>query len=323
MAKSTIATAGIDTSKYKLDLGLTDQDRVWQIKNLTAGWKNVAGILKERGVTRVGIEATGGYEQGVVRYLRAQGFTVLVLQPAQVKAWATMHRRRAKNDRIDALNIAGCTADLEDPLSEPDERLEELAGDLTHIEQIKEDVAVWKTRLEHASERTRPIIQARIKDLQKQAKAETDRIVQELRRHPDLAERLKLVLSVPGIGVPTAIAIVVRMPEIGRLSRELVAALAGLAPHDQDSGQHKGERHISGGRSRLRRSLYAAALPASHKWNPALIALYRRLRTAGKAHKLALVACARKLLIYVNTVVQRGTPWISQSPSCQSVANAA
>ena len=99
------------------------------------------------------------------------------------------------------------------------------------------------------------------------------------------------------------------MPELGRIGREAAAALAGLAPFDDDSGRHRGQRHIAGGRARLRRSLYAAALPAACHWNPALKALYARLIDAGKPHKLALVACARKLLIYANTVVTRGTPW--------------
>jgi transposase len=116
------------------------------------------------------------------------------------------------------------------------------------------------------------------------------------------------VLSVPGIGERTAIAIVLRLPELGHIGRE-AAALAGLAPFDDDSGRHKGQRHIAGGRARLRRSLYAAALPAACRWNPALAALYARLIQAGKPHKLALVACARKLLIYANTLVTRGTAW--------------
>ena len=100
-----------------------------------------------------------------------------------------------------------------------------------------------------------------------------------------------------------------RMPELGRVSREQAAALAGLAPFDDDSGKHKGERHIAGGRRRLRRSLFAAALPAAFHWNKALIELYARLIARGKAHNEALIACARKLLVYANTVVQRGTPW--------------
>jgi len=117
------------------------------------------------------------------------------------------------------------------------------------------------------------------------------------------------VLSVPGIGQRTALAILIRLPELGALSREQAAALAGLAPFDSDSGAHRGQR----GRARLRRSLYAAALPAAFRWNPTLIALYRRLKQRGKPHKAALVACASKLLIYANTVVARGTPWLTQS----------
>jgi transposase len=117
------------------------------------------------------------------------------------------------------------------------------------------------------------------------------------------------VLSVPGIGERTALALILRMPELGQVSREQAAALAGLAPFVRQSGKRKGETHIGGGRSRLRRSLYAAALPAAFRWNPALKALYRRLVERGKPHTSALVACARKLLIYANTVVQRGTPW--------------
>jgi transposase len=112
-----------------------------------------------------------------------------------------------------------------------------------------------------------------------------------------------------GIGAITALSIVVRLPELGQLSREEVASLAGLAPFVHQSGKRKGETHIGGGRARLRRALYAAAQPASFRWNPALQALYRRLTERGKSHKSALVACARKLLVYANAVVQRGTPW--------------
>ena len=113
----------------------------------------------------------------------------------------------------------------------------------------------------------------------------------------------------------TALAIIVRMPELGRISREEVAALAGLAPFDADSGDHHGQRHIAGGRGRLRRSLFAAALPAAFRWNPQVIVFYRRLIAAGKPHNLALTACARKLLVYANTVVQRGTPWTEKPAS--------
>jgi len=113
--------------------------------------------------------------------------------------------------------------------------------------------------------------------------------------------------------LPTAVAILVRMPEIGQITREQAAALAGVAPYDDDSGTYAGVRHIAGGRERLRGALYAAALPAAFRWNPQLIALYGRLTGAGKLHKVALIACARKLLIFANTVVARGTPWTPQA----------
>ena len=124
----------------------------------------------------------------------------------------------------------------------------------------------------------------------------------------DLARRFDLVRSVPGIGERTALALVLRMPEPGRVSREQAAALAGLAPFVQQSGRWTGGSS-RGGRGRLRRSLYAAALPAAFRWNPALKDLYRRLVERGKAHTVALVAFARKLLVFANTVVARGTPW--------------
>ena len=182
---------------------------------------------------------------------------------------------------------------------------------MTFVEQIEEDIARFKTRLEHIEDqRRRRIVIADISRLKARRAAELGRIKQQLRAHKDLASRFALVFSVPGIGERTALAIVIRMPELGRVSREEAAALAGLAPFDHDSGTHKGQRHIAGGRGRLRRSLYAAALPAAFRWNKALIDLYTRLTARGKAHNAALVACARKLLIYANTVVARGTPWV-------------
>ena len=311
MTHTITIAAGIDASKHKLDIAVHGSAARWQVENSLAGWRQLANHLVEAGVTRVGIEATGGYERGVVLHLREKGFSVLVLQPAQVKAYARMHRRRAKNDALDAVLIAACTANLEPPRVLPDARLEELAGHLTFVEQTEEDIARLKTRLEHVEDpRLRRLVIKDIADLKVRRAVEMLRIVKALRAHADLARRFHLVLSVPGIGERTAIAIIVRMPELGRISREEAAALAGLAPFDHDSGVFKGQRHIAGGRGRLRRSLFAAALPAAFRWNKALIELYARLIARGKLHKVALIACARKLLIYANTVVQRGTPWV-------------
>jgi transposase len=303
-------TAGIDTAKGKLDVAVPDRAMHFQVANTLPGWRRVTAELAGAGVTRIGIEASGGYERPVIAHLRSAGFTVLMLQPAQVKAYARLHLRRAKNDALDAVLIAGCAATVEPPAIPPDERLEKLAPHLTFVEQTEEDIARLKVRLEHVEDpRLRRMVISDIKRLKVRRAAEMARIDRALRDHEDLARRLVLVLSVPGIGERTALAIIVRMPELGQISREKVAALAGLAPFDADSGDYHGQRHIAGGRGRLRRSLFAAALPAAFRWNPQIIVFYRRLIAAGKPHNLALTACARKLLVYANTVVQRRTPW--------------
>jgi transposase len=314
MTQINITTAGIDTSKAKLDIAVHGRTERWKVANALPGWRALAANLAEVGVTRVGIEATGGYERGVVEHLRAAGLTVLVLQPVQVKAFGRVHLRRAKNDALDAELIAACTAAIDQPRIVPDPRLTELAGYLTFLEQTEEDIARFKTRLEHIDEPgLRRIVISDVTRLKARRIAQIRDIAKRLRAHDDLARRLDLVLSIPGIGERTALALLIRMPELGKVSREEAAALAGLAPFDDDSGQHRGQRHIAGGRGRLRRSLFAAALPAAYRWNTALITLYTRLKARGKAHNSALIACARKLLIYANTVVQRGTPWTEKA----------
>ncbi|WP_128932983.1 IS110 family transposase [Bradyrhizobium zhanjiangense] len=310
MAQTSTTTAGIDTSKAKLDIVVHGRDEGWEVANDLPGWRKLVQLLTKAGVKRVGIEATGGYECGVVEHLRAAGVIVLVLQPIQVKAFGRSRLRRAKNDTLDAALIAACAASLEEVRSAPDPRLAELAEQLTFLEQIEDDIKRFKTRLEHLDKPgLRRIVLDDIARLKARRLSQIRHIAKQLRAHHDLAVRLDLVMSIPGIGERTALALLVRMPELGRVSREEVAALAGLAPFDNDSGQYTGQRRIAGGRARLRRSLFAAALPAAFRWNKAVMALYARLTAAGKAHNAALIACARKLLIYANTVVQRGTPW--------------
>jgi len=310
MSHITTLTAGIDTAKDKLDAAIHTTPFRLIVENRRPGWRRLATALTRAGASKVGIEATGGYERGIVAHLRASGFEVIVLQPLQVKAFARLHLRRAKNDALDAALIAACAAAVTPRDTEHDPRILPLADELTFVEQIEEDITRAKTRLEHiADTRIQRLVQADIRRLEKRRDAELRRIVQALQAHDDLAMRLQLVLRVPGIGERTALAIVLRMPEIGQISREQAAALAGLAPFDDDSGTRKGERHIAGGRGRLRRSLYLAALPAAFRWNQALISLYKRLIARGKPHRIALVACARKLIVYANAVVQRGKPW--------------
>ena len=319
MAKRITVCAGIDTGKRKLDVAIDGGCEQLQVENTAEGHQIVLEWLRRHKVKRVGIEASGGYEQPVVAALRRKRFVVVVFQPAQVRAYAKFHLQRAKNDKIDAALIAACTAAAKKIHPAPDPRLLPFAEHLTMIDQLGEDITKLKNRIESCrNERIRAVWKEEIARLGRRRRSELKALVSAIRQYPDLAERLKLIHSVGGTGLLTSVAILVRMPEIGQLTREQAAALAGLAPYDDDSGEQVGARHIAGGRARLRRALYLAAQLASVRWNPQLIYLYRRLTAAGKEHKRALVACARKLLIFINTVVARGTPWQTELPAVRN-----
>ena len=310
MSKHSTVCAGIDTGKRKLDVAIDGSGECLQVGNTPEGHQVLSAWLRRHRVKRVGIEASGGCEQSVVWQLRRDGFVVIVFQPAQVRAFAKFHLQRAKNDKIDAALIALCTAAVKKIHAPPDPRLAPFAEHLTLLDQITEDIARFKTRRATCrDQRIRRLWNEHIARLKAWQRTERKALLAAIRQHADLAARLELIASVGGVGLPTAIAILVRMPEIGRITREQAAALAGLAPYDDDSADHVGARHIDGGRERLRKSLYNAALAAAFHWNPQLRAIYRRLTAAGKPHKVALVACARKLLIYTNATVARGTPW--------------
>ena len=310
MTKHITICAGIDTGKRKLDVALDGSTEPLQVDNTPEGHKALLSWLRQHRVKRIGTEASGGYEQPVVAELRRKRFVVVVFQPAQVRAYAKFHSLRAKNDKIDAALIAACTAAVRNIHAAPDPRLLPFAEQLTLIDQLGEDSARLKNRIESCrNARIKELWEEDIVRLEQRQKAEFKALVASIRKHPDLAKRLALINSVDGIGMPTAVAILVRMPEVGQITREQAVALAGLAPYDDDSGERIGVRHIEGGRKRLRRALYTASLAASFRWNQQLIDLYQRLIAAGKGHKRALVACARKMLIFANTVVARGTPW--------------
>jgi transposase len=319
MSKNIMVCAGIDTGKCKLDvaiIGVNGQRIERVIDNTSEGHEALSGWLREHVVERVGIEASGGYEQAVVLYLRRKEFVVVVFQPIQVRAFATFHLQLAKNDKLDAALIANCTAATTKIYAPADARLVPFAHCMTYIDQIADDMARLKTRRESCRDkRIRQVWSAEIARLQGLRKAELKTLVAAIREHDDLGKQLDLIESVDGVGLLTAVVILVRMPEIGRVTREQVAALAGVAPYDNESCDQVRERHIRGGRGRLRKSLFGAALPASFRWNHQLVALYKRLIAAGKPHKVALIACVRKLLIFVNTVVARGTPWNAQQPN--------
>lgn len=312
MAVSTTKAAGIDIGKAYLDVALHPSGETVRLPNDPDGCRRLIDWLQAHDVSRVGLEASGGYERNACDCLGKAGFAVARLQPRQVRAFATYRLRLAKNDRLDAALIAECTAALETVRERPDPRFAPLAEHLRLIEQIETDLARLKTRAEayHATRLKRWLTRESTR-LERQLKAELALLAKTVAQHEDLTERLRLIESVDGVGRRTALALLILMPELGHIDAGQAASLAGLAPFDRESGKWSGNRRIQGGRHRVRRSLFAAALPASFRWNPALVNLYQRLRAKGKAHKQALIACARKLLIFVNTVLKRRTQWAS------------
>lgn len=305
-----MVSAGIDVGKLWLDVALADGQALTREANDAAGHAAVIAFLRRHGVTRVGLEASGGYEIEMWLSLIEAGFQTFRFQPRQVHAYGKFLLKRAKSDRIDARLIARCTAAAETIPQAPDPRLVPLAEHLTVIEQIEEDLARAKVRREHLRDRRLIAEQeADIARLKARRKAELKIILAALRRHRDLARRLELLVSIAGIGERTALTLVVRMPELGSLTREEAASLLGVAPFVHESGRYKGQRRTGGGRARARTALFAATQAACRRWNKALMALYDRLVAAGKPHAVAVIACTRKLVVYANTVLARGHPW--------------
>ena len=314
MTETNILAAGIDTGKHKLDVAIHGDRERWQFDNSPTGFSDLVRLLRRRKVSRVGIEATGGYERGIVGALREAGLVVAVLQPTQVRGHAQAVLCRAKSDRIDCGLIAACVAHRDIIRRPPDPRLVPLADLLTFVEQTEEDIARCKVRREHAhSPDQRRLLELDIKRFTKRRARLLAKLLAMVAAHDDLAKRHDLLLSIDGIGERTVLALLIRMPELGHITREEAASLAGLAPFVHDSGARKGERHIAGGRDRLRRSIYAATIPATFFHNHQLTTFYKRLVATGKPPKLALIACARKLVIFANTVLARGTPWAKQN----------
>lgn len=311
MGKSITKCAGIDVSKKSLDIAVHGSTERFCETNDPAGHGRIVARLRAAGVTRVGLEASGNYEARLSRALRKAGFEVLVLDPGQVHGYRRFKQQRAKTDPIDAALIGEATADSKTVKASPDGRLEPMAERLTLIEQITEDIARLKTRRDRfESKAMLRYLASEIARLTKRRKAELARLTAIVCRHTDLKQRLELLLSIPGVGQLLALTLVIRMPELGHMDRAEAAALVGVAPINDDSGEHTGPRHIQGGRHRVRRMLFLAAFTASQHWNPLLQALYRRLIAAGKHHKVAVVACARKLIEIANAILTRGTPWL-------------
>lgn len=307
--QSNTRIAGVDVSKPRLDVAIHGSQAMLQVANTPRGHAELIVWLRDHGVGRVGLEATGGYERGVMAALGTAGMELVLHQPIEVRLFARIRRLRAKNDRIDARLIACATAQVDTVKAAADPRLAELAERLTAYEQATDLTTLLKTQMEHVS------LPDLIEDARAQLvalKARKARLAADLLRRirlwPDLARRLDLVRSLPGAGPIVALGLIIRMPELGAMNRGQAAALIGVAPFDRDSGAHKGQRFIAGGRRRPRRLLYIAAL-AARRCDPGFRAFADRLAAAGKQPKKILVAIMRKLIEAANLVLKREQPW--------------
>jgi transposase len=307
--QSSTRIAGIDVGKHRLDVAIHGLEDEAAVANDAAGVSELIAWLKAREVGRVGLEASGGYERRVRAALESAGFEVVVHQPLEVRRFAQLKRWRAKNDRLDARLIAAATAQVDTVRAAQDLRLVELAERLSAYEQVTGQAAELKSFLESVSLKdVAALLRGQIRSLTLlKAKLLAD-ILRRLKAAPDLLERFRLLLSLPGIGPVVAATLVIRMPELGAMRRGQAASLIGVAPFDRDSGQWKGLRFIIGGRSRARRMLYLAGVCAK-RFDPGFKAFAQQLAARGKPPKLVTVAVMRKLIEAANLVLARGQPW--------------
>lgn len=313
--KTSTKCAGIDVGKRGLDVAVHGLGERLELANEASAFRGLAAWLKARGVSRVGMEATGGYERAVRQSLEAAGFEVVVHQPMEVKLFARLKRMRAKNDRIDAILIAAATAQVDRVKAAADPRLQTMAEWMTAYEQVSDQLAELKTFMEHVSlKEVGRLLTRQIRSLEGLKATLAARLQRQIEAHEDLHERYRLLLSLPGVGPIVAMGLVIRMPELGQMKRGQPAALLGVAPFDRDSGQFKGQRFIGGGRARPRRLLYLAAM-AAKRHDPHLKAFAERLLSYGKPPKVIVIAVVRRLIEAANLVLARRAPWAQHAPA--------
>ena len=309
MASPTVFI-GIDVAKQGLDIAQLPDTRTWQVANDEAGHRALLAQLQpQRAESLVVLEATGGYEQALVAALAHAGFAVVLVNPRQVRDFARATGQLAKTDRLDALALARFAERMRPtPRPLPDEQTRAFEALLTRRRQLLEMLGAERNRLELAAKPVRRSLERHIAWLERQLRDIDADLDTQVRQSPMWQARDALLQSVPGVGPVVSRTLLAQLPELGQLSHKQIAALVGLAPHAHDSGRLRGHRAIWGGRAPVRAVLYMAAVAAS-RWNPLLKAFYQRLRNAGKKPKVALIACARKLLVILNAMVRSNTPW--------------
>jgi len=300
---------GIDISKARLDVALRPAGSPFTVPYDDAGIAMVVERLGALSPVGIVVEATGGLEVLLSGALATAGLPVAVVNPRQVRDFARATGRLAKTDRLDA-QILAQFAEAVRPACRPlpDASTQQLAALLTRRRQLVEMLTAEKNRRGSAPHGMRSQIQTHI-DWLEQHVAQLDRdLTTAVQASPIWRAHDALLRSVPGIGPVITRTLLAELPELGTLTRKQIAALVGVAPLNRDSGAFRGKRTIWGGRASVRAVLYMGALVAA-RHNAVLKAFYQRLRGAGKAPKVALTACMRKLLTILNAMLKHRTPW--------------
>ena len=300
---------GIDVAKAQLDMALRPTGERWEVTNDEAGIASLVAHLQAVVPTLIVLEATGGYQRAVVAALAAAGLPIVVVNPRHARDFAKATGQLAKTDRLDARALAHfADAVRPAPRPRPDAQTEALRAMLARRRQLMAMRTAEQNRLSGVSQRLRADIQAHITWLDTRLASLDEDLDATLRASPIWREREALLRSVPGIGPVCTRTLRLDLPEVGSLSRQRIAALVGVAPFHRDSGTLRGTRTVWGGRTHVRATLYMSTLVAV-RYNPILKGFYEHLRARGKAAKVALTACMRKLLTILTAMVKHQTPW--------------
>lgn len=307
---AAFVAVGIDVSKDRLDIHVLPSNEGFALSNDDAGVRELCERLARLKPQRVALEATGGLEMLAVAALSGAGLPVVVVNPAQVRAFANALGKRAKTDALDAAVIAAFAVAIKPELRPlPDAQARALADLVARRRQIVQMIVAEQNRARSATAReTKKSIKRLLVALQRELDSLDADMDDHIRKSPLWRVREKLLTSVSGVGPIVARTLIAELPELGRLDRRQIAALAGLAPFTRQSGQWRGKSFIGGGRGRVRAALFMAALVAA-RHNPVLKAFRDRLVAAGKPKIVAIVATMRKLLTILNAMIRDQKPW--------------
>ncbi len=303
---------GIDVSKAGLDVAARPGGETWRLPNDDGGVEELVGRLGEMRPSLVVLESSGGYERPVVAALAAVGLPVAVVNPRQARDFAKATGKLAKTDKLDAQALAHFGEAVRPEVRPvPDEQAWEFAAILARRRQVVGMLVAEGNRLETSVSPVRERIEAHIEFLEAELDdldGDLDRVIRE---SSVWREKDELLRSMPGVGPKVSATLLANLPELGALDNKKLAALVGVAPLNRDSGVFRGKRRVWGGRAAVRQMLYMAAVTAA-RCNPVFIEFYGRLIAAGKAKKVALTACMRKLLVVLNSMLRHGTRWQQQ-----------